>query len=83
MDTVADLERRLARAQAKEAFAKENCTTCAGTGWFEDSTYDRCGVTTRCYTCNGTGLPEARVKEIITAALAPFVKPKPADGTST
>lgn len=48
------------------------CHICEGTGSFEDSTYDRAGVSVRCSTCRGTGWPEKRLNRLIDEFLAPM-----------
>lgn len=72
--TVAELERELAKAKERARLAKEQCTSCSGKGWYCDSTYDRSGEDVSCSRCHGTGLPEKRVAEIISDALAPYRK---------
>jgi DnaJ-class molecular chaperone len=58
---------------------KERCQACDGEGYFLDTTYDRCGVTVRCGRCHGSGLNDVAVREIIDAAFAPHLKPRPKD----
>jgi len=53
-----------------------HCTCCNGLGWFEDSTYDRCGTIVKCGKCKGTGLSTLEIQAIIDAALKSLVLPK-------
>lgn len=55
----------------------EVCRDCRGKGWFDDSTYDRCGAMTMCGRCHGTGLKDEAVKKIIDNAFAPYLIPRP------
>ena len=55
----------------------ESCRGCDGKGWFDDTTYDRCGSLTKCNRCFGTGLNAAAVALIVKTAMAPFLKPSP------
>lgn len=75
MDDIQDLERRLSAARKAVA----NCLSCRGAGWFDDTTYDRCGVVVKCRVCHGSGLPEDKVQQIIDAAFLMSMKPKPID----
>ena len=78
METVAELERKLGVARKREARAAAQCSECDGAGWISDTTYDRTGVPCRCGRCHGSGLPKGRVDDLITEAMAGFVKPCPA-----
>jgi len=77
METVEQLERKLAEAKRRKKLDAERCSGCRGDGWFDDTTYDRGGVLVKCNTCRGTGLPKPKVEVLIADALAPYVKPRP------
>ncbi|MEP5758258.1 MAG: hypothetical protein ABJ327_02895 [Litoreibacter sp.] len=72
MREVSELRRRLSEAEAREAKALTHCQACNGDGFYEDSTYDRCGAAVRCCRCHGTGFPEKRIAKILADAFAPY-----------
>jgi len=79
MDSIQELERKLAEAKRIEARRKVACSACDGKGWFCDSTYDRSGVNVSCDRCHGSGKPDDEVRQIISAAFLPHKKHIPAD----
>ncbi|MCK4500990.1 hypothetical protein KAU11_10875 [Candidatus Babeliales bacterium] len=74
MSEVTDLEMQLAAAKKREKHQQTRCKSCAGKGFFSDTTYDRCGSDTQCGKCHGTGLPEDKVASIIKDAFVTYRK---------
>lgn len=79
-ESVRSLEIRLAAAKQREAdLAATYCLKCKGSGWFEDTTYDRTGAWCKCSTCYGTGWPIGRVRQALDQAFKGAVKASPGD----